>query len=528
MKRFVTVIGLVCILMISCGTASAPAPHTNEEEPPPLPLTPRNLSITRAHAFNDLFIDSSQVEQFIVTQGLDDTTAWRLRSFYNARNFEFAWMDSKGPTEQAAAFRSLYNYNNDTAGSKALDIRLDMLMGEDDLRVSEKDPAMIQVELQLTRRLIQYFNKRPAGVTEIEHMIPVLKYPVMQLADSMLQLPDKNYPAAVKMKPWLKIYRNYVESGGWQPVAISKNAWQKGQSSPEIIPVKKRLLLTGELTDNDTTPLFNDALEIAINRFRNSNGYTENGVLNDTVVRALNVSAAQRLQQVLVNMERIKWMPVSPAGKWILANIPAFELHVLDGEAKVFDMDIVVGKEGHSTTMFSGRLNQIVFNPYWNIPRSIVRKEILPAMQRNRNYLSARNMQVTGHVGGIPVIRQLPGRRNALGRVKFLFPNSYHIYFHDTPNKRLFNRDSRAYSHGCIRLKEPAKLAKFLLEDSPQWTHEKIDSAMNGGKQRYVTLQHPVPVIITYYTTWLDTADQLHFAADVYGHDEKIKAKLFR
>ena len=136
-------------------------------------------------------------------------------------------------------------------------------------------------------------------------------------------------------------------------------------------------------------------------------------------------------------------------------------------------------------------------------------------------------MEVTGQANGLPVIRQKPGAHNALGRVKFLFPNSYNIYFHDTPEKGLFERDNRAYSHGCIRLKDPVKMAQFVLEDSPQWTNEKIDSAMNSGKEKFVAVKDPVPVIITYFTAWTE-GGKLHFASDVYEHDKIFKQKLFK
>jgi len=146
-------------------------------------------------------------------------------------------------------------------------------------------------------------------------------------------------------------------------------------------------------------------------------------------------------------------------------------------------------------------------------------------MDRNPNYLASKNMEITGESNGLPVIRQKPGEKNALGRVKFLFPNSYNIYFHDTPEKSLFERDNRAYSHGCIRLKDPVAMAKFVLEDAPEWTDEKIDEAMQSGKQKFVAVKHPVPVIITYYTAWMEDG-ALHFADDVYGHDAELLRKL--
>lgn len=520
MKRLFLIVLFVYMLQ-GCSSPSSPAAASDA------PVSPVNTSITPANAYNDLFLDSSAIAAFITSEKLDDTTANRLRSFYNVRNFEFAWFDSKGPVEQAAAFRSLYNYSNDSVSNKALDKKLNALMDEDSLHISAGDKEMIKTELQLTWRLINYFRETGGSIDQLEHMVPAQHYTEMALADSMLHTDDKVFPAVAAMKAPLKAYLGYVRNGGWAPVPDTRKGLKKGQSSPEIIAVKKRLFITGELKNNDSTDQFNDELEAAVNVFRNSNGYTQNGVLNDTVVNALNVTAEARLQQLLVNMERMKWMPEKPKGKLILVNIPAFVLHVTDGDQRLFDMDIVVGKEGHSTTMFSGMLNQVVFSPYWNIPRSIVRKEILPAMQRRKGYLAAKHMEITGEAGGLPVIRQLPGPHNALGRVKFLFPNSYNIYFHDTPEKGLFARDNRAYSHGCIRLKDPVKMAQFVLEDSPQWTNGRIDSAMNSRKEKFVAVKHPVPVIITYFTAWTK-GDKLYFASDVYGHDAVYKQKLFK
>ena len=190
-------------------------------------------------------------------------------------------------------------------------------------------------------------------------------------------------------------------------------------------------------------------------------------------------------------------------------------------------MNVVVGKEGHNTMMFTGNLNQVVFSPYWNLPPSIVKKEILPAIERNPNYLASHHMEITGNEGGLPVIRQLPGEDNSLGKVKFLFPNSFNIYFHDTPAKTLFDKDKRAYSHGCIRLSDPVKMANYLLKDDAEWPAENIDAAMNSGKEKYVKLKKPVPVLITYYTAWVDDSGLLHFADDIYGHDKTVIEKMF-
>jgi murein L,D-transpeptidase YcbB/YkuD len=199
----------------------------------------------------------------------------------------------------------------------------------------------------------------------------------------------------------------------------------------------------------------------------------------------------------------------------------------MEGKNKVFDMNVVVGKEGHSTTMFTGDLNQVVFSPYWNVPESIVKNEILPAINRNPGYLENQNMEITNSGGDLPEIRQKPGPKNSLGKVKFLFPNSFNIYFHDTPAKSLFNQDKRAYSHGCIRLSDPPKLANYLLRNQSEWTPQAIDEAMNAGEEKTVRLKKSVPVVITYYTAWVDEGGQVNFREDIYGHDAALAKKVF-
>jgi murein L,D-transpeptidase YcbB/YkuD len=291
--------------------------------------------------------------------------------------------------------------------------------------------------------------------------------------------------------------------------------------------MKKRLQLTGDLAGNDTSQVFNDTLENAVKTFQSRFGYKPDGIVTATLIKDMNVPVIKRLEQILMNMGRMRWMPEAENGQLILVNIPEFELHVYEGKKKAFDMNVVVGKEGHNTMMFSGDLNQIVFSPYWNVPPSIVRNEILPAMANNPDYLANQNMEEIGTEDGLPKIRQLPGGKNSLGRVKFLFPNSFNIYFHDTPAKALFEKDKRAYSHGCIRLAEPEKMANYLLRNNPEWTPEKISSAMNSGNEQFVKLKKPVPVIITYYTAWVDENGQLNFRDDIYTHDQKLASKMF-
>jgi murein L,D-transpeptidase YcbB/YkuD len=225
----------------------------------------------------------------------------------------------------------------------------------------------------------------------------------------------------------------------------------------------------------------------------------------------------------------MRWMPSQPNGTLIIVNIPEFTLHLLQDGKKQFDMAVVVGKEGHSTTQFTGTMNQIVFSPYWNVPPRIVTNEILPAIEKNKHYLAENEMEDQGDKDGdgIPDIRQLPGDKNSLGRIKFLFPNNFDIYLHDTPAKSLFSRDKRAFSHGCIRLADAQKMAEYLLRNDPDWNSEKIVEAMNKKEPQVVKLKNTAEVFITYYTAWVDDEGRLNFREDVYGHDKEIRARLF-
>src|SRR5258705_5775382 len=281
------------------------------------------------------------------------------------------------------------------------------------------------------------------------------------------------------------------------------------------------------MVGGDSSQVFTDSLEIGVKNFQSRHGYNETGIISDSLVKDMNVPATTRLEQILMNMERMRWVASEPKGNLIVVNIPEFVMHVYEGKQKAFDIDVVVGKEGHNTMMFNGDLNQVVFCPYWNVPPSIVKNEILPDMEKNPGYLQKENMKITGKEGGLPVIRQRPGGKNALGRVKFLFPNSFNIYLHDTPAKSLFEKDKRAYSHGCIRLKEPEKFANYVLRNQSEWTPEKISEAMNSGDEKYVKVKDPIPVVITYYTAWVDDNGRLNFREDIYGHDERLTEKMF-
>jgi murein L,D-transpeptidase YcbB/YkuD len=526
------------------GTEESTEETKNQKSELEKKITKRDYSINASNSYSDLFLDSMVVENFIATKKLNDTLTRRLRSFYNARNFQYAWFSGNGVTEQGRSFWNLHEYYNtyrdDTSLiDKSLKKKMNFLVSEEDLRVNASDKSIANTEITLTQHFIQYIlNNYKGGEIkrkELERFVPYKKEEAMYLADSLLtkKHKDNKYYSDVNepyklLKDQLQKYYDIAKNGGWPTITTTEKKIKKGSTSPAVLAIKRRLQVTGEMRAGDTTAMFNDELEGAVRTFQVSRGLTADGVVTTSLIKEMNIPALKRVQQLLINMGRMRWMLNHTEGNLIMVNIPEFVLHVYEGKDKKFDMDVVVGKEGHNTMMFTGNLNQVVFSPYWNITANIVQKEILPAMQRDPNYLSRNNMEIVGEaVDGIPTIRQLPGPTNSLGKVKFLFPNSFDIYFHDTPAKELFNRDKRAYSHGCIRLSDPEKMANYLLRNNTEWTPEKIDQAMNKGEEQFVRVKNPVPVLITYYTAWVDEHGVLNFRDDIYKHDVTLAQKMF-
>lgn len=534
----------LCLTFDACNGNEEQNPNQDLEEKQKKNVSKRDYSITKTISYSDLFLDSNTVENYLKQNKVPDSLSRRVRSFYNTRNYQFAWFSGEGFTEQAFGFWNLLDhyttYSDDTSlTNKSLKKRIDNLMPEENLSVSASNKTYVNTELQLTLLFLKYslknFEKGFVKRKELERFIPRKKQDVLYLADSLLTkkhkdnkyFEDINEPYR-KLKEQLAKYVDITRKGGWPMIITTGKApLKEGSFSPSIAAIKKHLYLTGDLPLSDTSQIFNDTLTAAVKSFQERFGLQATGTVNTETIKELNVSATERVKQLLINLERMRWMPSQPEGKLILVNIPEFALHVMENGKKVFDMKIVVGKEGHNTMMFTKTLNQIVFSPYWNVPSSIVENELLPEMAKNPNYLAEQNMEIIDVNDGIPEIRQLPGGKNSLGKVKFLFPNSYNIYFHDTPAKSLFEKNKRAYSHGCIRLSEPEKMAQYLLQNDPSWDEVKITEAMNAEKEKYVKLKELVTVFITYYTAWVDENGKLNFRDDIYAHDKKIKWKMF-
>jgi len=355
--------------------------------------------------------------------------------------------------------------------------------------------------------------------------LPRKKINYQQYLDSLLKEPAKSQALAEPvyrqydlLRTYLKKYRELAAQQNWAPIALTAKI-RPGDSAAVIPLIKQRLFQLEDFHEDTLNNVFNAELQDAVKRFQYRHGLLTDGLLNKTTMAELNVPLKNRIEQLIVNMERSRWLPVNLSSDYLGVNIPEFKLHVYHADSLLWSCNVVVGQTVHQTTLFYGEIRYVVFSPYWEVPQSIVRKEIVPELKKRPDYLAAHRMEITGYADGLPVIRQLPGPENSLGLVKFLFPNSYNTYLHDTPSKSLFGETTRAFSHGCIRVQEPVKLANFLLKDKKGWDAQRIAKAMAAGKEQYVTIENRVPVFITYFTAFIDREQRLNFRKDIYQLD---------
>jgi murein L,D-transpeptidase YcbB/YkuD len=327
------------------------------------------------------------------------------------------------------------------------------------------------------------------------------------------------------------------------PVIIYKQAIKPGDSSQLIPVIRERLMkLRYQLTDSVSTVL-DEELVIRLKDFQEDWGLNPDGVIGKATLDGLNSLPYKLISQLKVNMERYRWLPLKDTGKYIIVNIANYKLDLISGIDTLVSMRVVVGKETRSTPVFNEQLSYIVFSPSWTVPPTILQDDVIPQLLKGPGYLEKRNMKLLRNDGSelayneidwsviskdnFPyIVRQEPGPGNALGQVKFMFPNNYNVYIHDTPSKGSFAREKRDVSSGCVRVENPFDLAVLLLSDSPEWSPPKIRMAMQQDKEQIVRLKIPVDVMLVYLTAWTDGRDRIQFRKDVYQKDEKVMAAL--
>ncbi|WP_411273366.1 L,D-transpeptidase family protein [Daejeonella sp.] len=482
--------------------------------------------------------DSLEVSRFFVGHPNLKEYEKDVRSFYQERKFAYAWFEKGLLIEPAHNLSNrILNLENEGIYRKLFyKEALDSLMhGTSAASKSAKPDVML--EILLTAEYFVYSKLAWDGMSKEvsksnKWFLPRKAINYNTYLDSLLNSPAKGeqikepvYRQYELLRGYLVKYRKLDSGNSWEPL-VSRKMFALGDSSAFIRQIKSRLFLLGDFAGDTSDQTFDKLLADALIIFQQRNGLTQDGTLGKETMAAINVPLKSRIRQIIVNMERSRWLPVQLAGDYVAVNIPEFKLHVYSGENLLWSCNAVVGKTVHPTSLFYGEIKYVVFSPYWNIPPGILRNEIIPGMKKNSNYLAKHNMEITGYKDGLPIVRQKPGPSNSLGLVKFVFPNSYNIYLHDTPSKSLFNQTSRAFSHGCIRIAEPAKFAGFLLRDAEGWDGEKISQAMHAGKERFVTLNKKVPVFISYFTAFIDRDNRMNFRKDIYDLDERLASMI--
>jgi murein L,D-transpeptidase YcbB/YkuD len=348
------------------------------------------------------------------------------------------------------------------------------------------------------------------------------------------------------LKAALKRYRNLMASGEW-PRLPEKATWDRGQSGEIADRLRERLVHSGDMVRSAMDDDDADAeLFEGLRRFQTRHGLEADGRLGPQTLRALNVSLRDRTRQIELNLERWRWLPHDLGERYILVNVPRFELAVFEDEQATMTMRVVVGRHYRRTPVFSSLMDHIVINPDWNIPRRIAVEDILPKVHKDPNYLSREKIRVFESWGRDAAIldphgidwgqvtpenfhyklKKDPGPGNDLGRIKFMFPNPFDVYLHDTPSKRLFERSMRGFSSGCIRIEKPIELAEYVLKESPGWSREAVSNAINAGHPRTVSLSRKIPVHLIYMTAAVDPEGALRFFPDIYERDPALDRAL--
>jgi len=352
-------------------------------------------------------------------------------------------------------------------------------------------------------------------------------------------------PAYSSLMRELAEYRTIAENGGWGTISAGGKI-DPGDSDSRIPQIRGRLEITGDLSDmnNMNSEVYDEALENDIRYFQERHGLEADGVVGKASFAAMNVPVETKIDQIRINLERFRWVMHNLTEEYIIVNIARFRAYVVKNNERVFDTNVQVGTDVNKTPVFKSQLQYIEFNPTWTVPRSITVKEMIPKIKKGPKYLTDRNMVLLDGSGKVVpmssvnfsalsannfpyTVRQEPGPGNALGEVKFIFPNKYAVYLHDTPSTYLFGKAKRSFSHGCIRTQNPLDLAEVLLEGT-QWNKQKIRETLDSKKTTRALFDEPMDVLLLYWTAGLYQQKSVFFYPDIYERDGKILEKLNR
>ncbi|HEX3033749.1 MAG TPA: L,D-transpeptidase family protein [Thermodesulfobacteriota bacterium] len=507
-------------------------------------------------------IDAPGTPQIILVEGEPIYSSAMLLHFYERRTFQPVWSDDKGPLPQADALTNEIR-QADREGLRPNDYHLDKIetiLNDVHKKQIEKkllNPSeLADLDLLLTDAFLTFSSHLLAGCTNPElfdskrytdpresNLVLVLETALSsnKIEEVLRNLLPSN-PAYTRLRQALMRYREIAATGGWHVVPYGSTI-RAGDRGERVETLRTRLIAEGYLDQKPirNKDLLDDDLEQAVRAFQKRHGLEVDGAVGPATLGALNVSAQERVRQIEIHMERWRLLPHNLGQRYVIVNVPSFQLYVVEDGQIIMTMNAVVGQLYWRTPVFSTKMTYLVLNPSWNIPRSIAIQEVVPIIRKNPGYLTEHKIRVFQGSGAKTQridpktidwskvsarnfryrFRQDPGPKNPLGRVKFMFPNEFNVYIHDTPSQELFSKTERCFSHGCIRIEKPIDLAEYVLRSDPRWTREKILSEIETGKEKVVPLPEPIPVYILYLTAWVDEEGTVQFRKDLYGHDRE-------
>jgi murein L,D-transpeptidase YcbB/YkuD len=460
-----------------------------------------------------LSLDVAQLLQLDTIAGERLCSPAGVRTFYSRREQRPAW-DAESTTTLIAAIDALANdglepgrYHRDAL----------LRLTESDERDVLATDAFLTAATHLSRGVVDPQFARPAWCPPPPELDVAAALEAAlddgTIAETLAQFAVR-HEGYVRLRTALAAYREVARNGGW-PVMPSGRTLRRGDDDARIAILRKRLY-----SPSDSTR-FDAELELLVRHFQSHHGIAEDGIVGPETLRELNVPAADRAWQIAANMERWRWMPQDLGARYVLVNIAAFRLDAIENDRSVLTMKTVVGKDYTRTPFFASRIEEVVVNPWWNVPDSIATKELWPKQRRDSSYFAREHMVVTNGR-----IRQRPGPWNSLGRLKFNLPNPYDVYLHDTPAKSLFDRPFRAFSHGCIRLERPLDFALYLLRDQPEWSASAIEETIAAGKERSIRVTQALPAYVLYWTAQVGDDGHVEFHRDHYERDAALAAAL--
>lgn len=538
-----TVFTAALLTAAACGRTDSPP---ESAEPKAMEIEPGAQEAIKAHL---------ATRPAFLSRDAESERAWKaVHAFYEQREFAPAWIDGRRPTGELDAFLDVLQAAGgeglDPAmyGGPALAAHRQNANGRRFSRDAFQKNDIDDVDVWTTWAFMAYASDLADGVTDprkIKGTWGMRPAPVdtVKLLNDALESGDveeaiaavaPRHPEYAALKKALVDYQDMAQKGGWEPLPTTIKL-KPGATHASVPALRKRLAITHDFTGNadDASTTFDDALVSAVKLFQLRHGLAEDGVVAGDTLAALNVPVSKRIEQIQLNMERWRWLPRDMGKNHARVNIPEYRLDLWEGDSIAMTMRTVVGAQDNKTPIFADKMEYIVFSPYWNVPPGIASEETLPAVQADASYLERNNLEVVGTSGevldpssvdfsspGSFRFRQKPGTSNSLGLVKFMFPNQHNVYLHDTPADALFKQPVRALSHGCVRVEQPTKLARYMLRDKSEWTEAKIDAAMRAGKETHVKLSEPVPVYLLYMTARASHEDNaVHFRKDIYGYD---------